>query len=226
MPSQALTALKIALQEIPFLRAAARHAKSNSHYFHVERAVSRAQVVLLSSHFERYFYAVNEEIVSHLKVVGLSSDRIPEILRLLHSQPLIDDLGDAQWDRRADLLKRFVTDEAWLWSGSNGGDISHDRLLSWMKAPNSRNLIRYYKYWGIDDIFNNITRKTTNRSQLFLLVQELVDNRNKIAHGDISIQATKSDILRYTNTVNIFCSRSDRLLCRHVSKLCNNSPPW
>jgi hypothetical protein len=41
------------------------------------RAVGRGQIVLLCSHFERYIYAINEELVAFLNTNQVQGNRLP-----------------------------------------------------------------------------------------------------------------------------------------------------
>jgi len=50
------------------------------------RVAGRAQVVLLSAHFERYIYSVNEEAVEFVNHLHIPAASLPENLRLLHSR--------------------------------------------------------------------------------------------------------------------------------------------
>jgi len=65
MPSEALRAFKTALGEIVDLRSVARPSLASSS-LRLARAAGRAQAVLLSAHFERYLYAINEEAIEFL----------------------------------------------------------------------------------------------------------------------------------------------------------------
>ena len=78
---------------------------------------------------------------------------------------------------------------------------------------------RYYRCWDIDDIFSRITQTPGARSKLWLGVQELVDMRNNIAHGDLTAQPAQADIQRYTMSARTFCERADGLLARVLGKL-------
>lgn len=228
MPSQALQTLVDVLGEVPLLAqsTASPLRRPRAKALEVARVVGRAQVMLLSSHFERYVYSANEEAVTYLNQARTPSERIPERLRLLHSAQVIDVLGGSQWEHRGDALTRFVASDGWLWTAASTGDLAHERLLTWMKAPNSKNLLRYYKLWGIDDVFSTITRSQAARGRIFLRVQELVDRRNDIAHGDYSAQATHLDLIRYLGTVRTFCTRADRILGKAVGKMANDQVPW
>src|SRR6478672_1195555 len=71
----------------------------------VVRALGRAEVVLLSSHFERYLYALNEESTAFIVSQSVEARRIPDEIRLLHAKPPVDTLAQTAWDRRADQLR-------------------------------------------------------------------------------------------------------------------------
>jgi hypothetical protein len=190
------------------------------------RAVGRSAVVLLSGHFERYFRAVNEEAAAFLNQRGVTRSALPQGLRLLHSRYPIDDLALVQWDNRTAKLEKFIQTERWLWADDVQGETQHERLLQWMRSPDTDNLTRYYRYWGIDNVFGVITRTPQSQGRLRLAVAELVDKRNNIAHGDIAAQASRSDVRRYKQTVLNFCGRADRVLARRLSQLTAAPPPW
>jgi hypothetical protein len=227
MPSSALGGLQAAIAEVGVLLAASSpRPKGLAARTARVRVLGRACVVLLSSHFERYVYAVNEEAASFVNGAPLTGDLLPEALRLIHSKPVFDGIAQTSWDRRADKLLEMARNESWLWLTGATGRLDADRLLHWMTAPKPDKLIRYYKYWGIQDVFSGITRSAQTRGRLFFLVSELVDKRNAIAHGDASAQATRTDVQRYITTVKTFCSRADRLFARRLAQLTASNPPW
>jgi len=228
MPSEALRSFTNAVGEIGdlFVAVAPSLSATASTALKVTRAIGRAQVVLLSAHFERYFYGVNEEAIYFLNSRRLAAATFSERFRLLHSKLPIDELGEMDWERRGAHLTTFISEDGWLWSHSETGTLLHDRLLAWLRSPKPSDLIRYYRYWDIDDIFSKITRKPGARGRLWLGVQEFVDMRNNIAHGDFAAQPTQSDIRRYIRSANTFCERADRQLSSVLSQLTQSERPW
>jgi hypothetical protein len=225
MPSAALFTFQNALGEIEDLVVVARPSLRRGD-LRTARAVGRAQAVLLSSHFERYFYTINEEAVTFLNAKSLDSTALPDSLKLLHSKYPIDDISATGWENRSEKLTTFIVEDGWLWQSNRQGALSHERLLAWLSAPIPADFRRYYRYWNIDDIFTSITRRPSARGQLWLGVQELVDVRNSIAHGDFAAQPTQRDIQRYLNSARTFCERVDRALARALGRLTAGDRPW
>lgn len=190
------------------------------------RVIGRACVVLLSSHFERYIYAVNEEATQILNEEEVKGDLLPERIRLLHSSVPVDVLLGTSWENRAEQLTSFIEMEAWLWTSGAKGVLDHNRLIMWMRAPSPRHLVRYFRYWGIENIFYSITRTSHTRTELQLRIEELVQKRNNIAHGDLSIEATHTEIDLYRDVTTIFSERSDRILGRAIGKLVGRPSAW
>jgi hypothetical protein len=95
-----------------------------------------------------------------------------------------------------------------------------------MKSPNPQDLVRYFKLWGTENIFEAITRSQNWRTSLWLGVQGLVDLRNNIAHGDYAAQATQGDVRRYIAHASMFCERVDRRVSRDIAQLFGIPRPW
>jgi hypothetical protein len=123
-------------------------------------------------------------------------------------------------------LTAFIAEDGWLWTANTAGILRHDRLLTWMKAPSPESLLRYFKSWGLEDIFTAVTRQQHTRSALWLGIRGLVELRNNIAHGDFSAQATQADVRRYLGNAQDFCVRADRVIARHISRSFNIPAPW
>ena len=189
----------------------------------VVRAINRASVVLLSSHLERYLRGVNEEAVGVINAATISGSALPETLRLQHSKIPVDELAEAQWNNRAAMLSQLMATDGWLWGSGPKATLDHDRLLRWMKSPSPERTLRLFKLWGISDVFSAVTRQPHTRQRMWLKLEELVDKRNDIAHGDSGTEATYKGHRYLCRVVRTFCTRADGILSRTLASLCGRN---
>jgi hypothetical protein len=227
MRSEALGNFLSALREVDALQRANPSPQEGSglRLPEIVRAIGRAEVVLLSSHFERYIYALTEEAVGRISDCGGTAGTLPAKLKLEHSRLSIEAIAATQWDRRGELLEKYTSNESWLWDAAAPIEyVDPERLLTWMKTPNAKALVKVFQLWGIQDIFKSITKKSTIQGHLRLRIDELVSKRNNIAHGDLTVQATYLDVVQYRAAVRTFCTRADRALARHLVRFVGERP--
>jgi hypothetical protein len=227
MPSEALKLLFAGIEEVRDLQTANPTPPGGlPDRPRVVRAINRASVVLLCSHLERYLRNVNEEAVRSINAATILGAALPESLRLQHSKIAIDELGDAQWDKRAAMLAHLVQKDGWLWAALPKADLDHDRLLRWLKSPSPDRSKRLFRLWNISDIFAVITRQPHTRQRMWLKLKELVEKRNDIAHGNSGAEATYQDVATYLAVVRTFCERADRALSRTLAEFLGGVRPW
>lgn len=226
MSSVALSALQAGLLEVGDLEAANPSPTGGPpRRARVTRAIGRGAVVILYSHFERYVRAINEEAVNALNPSPVVSRQLTERLRLQHSRLAIDGIHLIAWEKRAAALARFVASEAWLWDAAQTGILKAEPLVDWLVSVEPKLLVRFYAMWGIPDVFSAITRRPTTRTDLRLRIDELVNKRHRIAHGDPAAEATQRDVALYAAAVERFATRADRVLSRHLVRM--GAPvPW
>lgn len=192
------------------------------------KAHGRACVVLLSSHLDRYIYAVNEETVDWLNAQSCALATFPETFLLQQSKIAVDTLAERAWEKRAPLLRSFVATHGAAWApDGRSGSLEALPLLAWMKAPTPESLIRFYRLYGVPNIFDVITRTKSTRGRLYLGMRELVEKRNNIAHGDFQTQALATDVTRYLTAACKFAVSADKVLARAARRMAGTAiAPW
>lgn len=225
MISAALRELQQSLEEVSDLSALAKGLRPDR-TVHVKRtrAVCRSSVLLIYSHFEKYIYTINSESFDAICQFCTSYDRLPLMIRLHHSRRPIDSLASTSWEHRQKKLEELFSTESGLWRSGHEPQLVADRVLEWMTSVDVKSLERYYAMWGIDRIFNRITRAQHNRNEICRSIESLVAKRHNIAHGDYGETASKSDVTRYLKGVKVFCTRSDKQLVKRISKICGVNP--
>lgn len=226
--STALQNLEVGVEEVGHLLSADPTPRGGvSPQPAVTRAVIRAAVVLLCSHFERYLRSVTEEVVEILNNSSVDAERLSLEFRLQHTRVGVDKITRFQWEKREESLRNLITSDGWLWTdASELGTLDASRVLTWFKSPDPKRVKRLFKFWGIEDIFGSITRKPQTRAHFHRRLKELVEKRNRIAHGELAVEATRADIKMYEKSVTEFCRRADSALRRALKRNLGVSDVW
>ena len=227
MPSQALQALGVGALEVGVILAVDPTPPGGlSPHPARTRAVTRAALVMLCGHFERYVRGSIEEAVEFLNSAGVHSDRLPTRFRLQHTREPMESLSDTQWYRREEQLGSFVKNEGWLWAAVPPSSLEGRRLLTSMNTPTPKKVIKVYRMWGVNDIFRRITRASHTRGRFRSRLGELVQKRNNIAHGDFTVDTTRGDMEEYLDVVEEFCRRADGVLAKILHSWTNVPSGW
>lgn len=231
MSSSALQELQVGLQEVLALRQhpprLSGSRRSNPAILRATVAHRRACVVLLCSHFERYLYALNDLVVDYLNQCALPSSDIPIRIRLLQARRPINAMSQKQWDNREQDLLSFVTQHAPMWDPrAKVQSLSASPILESMKSPKIDDILKFFKLFGINDIFAMITVKKTGRTRLIRGLAALVDSRNGIAHGDQTVMPESTELTTYVYVVRDFCTRADKALGTSLRRMTKLAAPW
>ena len=231
MTSSALDDLLLGVREVRALRGFPPKQPSRSATLHLREeaqiAHRRACVVLLSSHYERYIYALNESVVDFLNGSQILSVEVPVEIRLLQIKTLVDGLAKTEWSRREDKLIELFSRYSSHWQPSEAiSGLQAPANLEWMKSPKIGDVKRYFRYFGVEDIVRVVTRNEGTRRTMGRQLQSLVDARNGIAHGDQTIQPDSTEISDYLVAVEAFCVRADKVMAQRLGRLADAAPPW
>ncbi len=181
-------------------------------------AVLRAAVVLLVSHFESYLKGLAEEHIDWLGDGQRESRTMPRQLRELYSLPRIEEISRCQDPmQRAALLKK-LDELTCLWKDAakpprgllkpsilvrlvtNAGPDVVDTLFDHL-GDNQRACDGEIDF-GIGEDVSSL--------RIRLALEDVVECRNAIAHGDASRIVTDADLARYRAFLLALSNRLDR----------------
>ena len=215
MPSQALHDLGVGASEVrDILRADPTPPGGLPLDPGITRALTRAALVMLCGHFERYIRGSVGEAIGIMNQATVDRDSLPPRFKLQHSREPVESLWQTSWERREEALCQFFESEGWLWARLPQGTLDEKRLLGFLKAPVPKRVARLYGMWGVNDIFRRITRAEHTRTRFRWRLKELVEKRNNIAHGEFTIETTRGDVDEYLDVVVEFCRRADGVLAK------------
>ena len=215
MPSQALLDFNIGASEVTdILRADPTPPGDIPQDPDITRALTRAALVMLCGHFERYIRGSVEEAIEIMNEAIFDRDLLPLRFKLQHSREPVERLWRTSWERRDKAFGKFFENEGWLWAPLPQGRLDEESLLGFLKAPVPQKMARLYRMWGVENIFRRITRAEHTRTRFLLRLKELVEKRNKIAHGEFTIETTRGDMDEYLDVVAQFCRRADGVLAK------------
>jgi hypothetical protein len=230
-PSAALQELQNGIAEFRALRShppMRRPQYSASAHSTALVAHRRACTVLLSGFYENYFYGVDEIAVSYLNGCGIDCDAVPVKMRLVQARKHVDDMSRRSWEKRQADLELFAQQVGPMWmAGETMSTLRAGPNLESMKAPTTQEVRRLYRLYGVEDVFSAVTRTSTARGKIIRSLDTLVENRNGIAHGDQTVQPTRTELTQYVDAVEKFCTRADVYFRTHLQRMSKTAPaPW
>ena len=180
-------------------------------------AVSRASTVLLVSHFESLVKSVAEEFMDSVASGAIESRSIPIGIRELHSIPRMEEIlacGDRA--QRATLLRK-ITEYGCLWvpeAKPPAGLLKASALVR--KVTSADHLV-------VDEVFDLMGAASPvcdgdidvdleddgvpSPVNIRLMLRDVIQCRNDIAHGDADRIPTRKDVERYIRQLEALSRR-------------------
>ncbi|MBB6346798.1 hypothetical protein FHU36_003307 [Nonomuraea muscovyensis] len=170
----------------------------------LENAVHRACLVLLVAHFEGFAKAALREYVDEICVVRPPARKLPPAFLELFTRDRIQEIASLPHGvERVHRTRKLFTAFSILWDEERSIDpqvISAKILARQMTSLKPDVLREAFALIGIDDIIDTTT------SHLFaaglsvrvdIKLEEIVNKRNSIAHGDYSVKPTSTELEDY-----------------------------
>lgn len=224
MPSRALRTLRGRLSDIQNLIDAgvAKVGKGVGRKWKVE-AVWRAAIVLCCAHLEGYVEDLFTESANRIIRAKLSTSKVPEELKLVPLRRFAESIRYAQSAAKRDEALRSLLIEA--------GRLSHPRKLiraadipkkyieelkGFFMNPWPDEIDTLFANLGVVKILDDISWHRMSSRRVRGRIHELVNRRNRIAHGTLGDRVRKAKVIQYRDFLERFGAHLDEKVRIHV----------
>lgn len=213
----AYSSLLVRLDEVELLLKMARKMERSDAVSNFSRinALCRSSAVLLCSHLEGYVKELGELTLTRIHSSKICRSKVSNLVSYYASYDIISEIKDtADGARLAGKLIEFIERDQSLWaqSGPYSEPISEERFNKSFASPSYDKVSAYIGRFGYSTFKRDLGRLLKAD---FLasknMVDHVVDTRNKIAHGDLTVSKTPGDLLEAVLLVKKFCRATDTI---------------
>ena len=208
------------LREIDTIITMARnfsHASSGPDDIFRSNVLCRSGIVLLCSHLEGYIESLGELAITRLVAKQVKKASLSPRFKYHLSQDLIDVIATInEPDDKAEKIAQFISRDLHIWdtNASFTQPLMGDNIVGRFATPNHRNIGRFFRRFGYDD-FDSAMLNALQRAKYDMCinaVNNLVSERNKIAHGDHLAIGTLTDLKHIYDQTILYCRTTDILV--------------
>lgn len=178
-------------------------------------SLCRGAVVLLCARLEAFIEELGEILLEALVRKAVDRSRMPPQLFFYIFRNAIEELQETRDPSGvATKLLDFIAREGPMWarSGPFPAVIDAARFNSNFATPNMDKIRSYFGRFGFVDYRRDLSRILgADITTTLNMVDHLVATRNQIAHGDISVQKTPSDIQSMVEIIRKFARATDKV---------------
>lgn len=186
-------------------------------------ALCRSGIVLLCSHLEGYIEALGNLAIDRISTRSLRKDALPLRFRYHLSRDLVDVIGDGtDPDSKATRIANFIGRDLYIWDQTEtfSGALRADNIVGRFMTPNHHNIGRFFRRFGYERFDGELKSVLEGRHPVCLnAINNLVSERNKIAHGDHLAIGTPTDLAFLYEQTKLYCQTVDTIVGNWFSGL-------
>jgi len=195
------------------LKASVIHAHTNKNKV---SALCRGAVVLLCSHIEGYIEGLGVLALDRIVLKEVKKSSLGGSFPYYFSKDIIDEIRDTGHPQRiSNKLRALMDRDSDIWSSAPVflQTLPSDRFIHGFASPTTKEIKKLFRRFGYTKYLNELGGLL---KQVYLpcinMVDQVVDQRNKIAHGDFIVTTTPSDLKSMVDLVHIFCRGTDQVV--------------
>ena len=189
----------------------------------VSSVLCRSSIVLLSSHIEGYIEDLAVLILSKMVEKRIRKTELPKQFLYYLSKDLLDDISDTRDPERiAEKLKELFSRDYYIWDDSDffNNDLRTDLFVHGFSNPGYMKIKRFFARFGYKKYSSDLGKfLKANYLSCTNMVNNVVDQRNKIAHGDVTTTSTPKDLADMLDLIHLFCRSTDIVIGDWFKKL-------
>ena len=226
--SPAFRRFEMRLDEVKHLRLLSTKYYQLSTVVGVERSahisvLMRSATVLLSSHIQGFVEDLSDIIVERLVQDSVPSSKIPDSLRYHATRSKLRELQSKQ--DSADLVasvRNYASSYSDIITLSGTASLSFlgSEYKDGFGNPTVKAIKSYLKRFGFVDYESEMRRRLKGDWNIVEnAINQIVDRRNKIAHGDSLATLTPSEMREYIDLARKFCATTDGVTTKHFRSM-------
>lgn len=176
-------------------------------------ALCRGGVVLLCSHIEGYIEDLGLCCLDRIAQRQVQKDALGNSFRYYLSRDFIERIKDTDDKSKISLtIDAFFARDGHLWDGSPNftSQLSADIFISNFSNPTHDKINKFFNRFGFDEYTKKLGQHLTRDYEpCSAMINNITDQRNKIAHGDANINASPSDLQNMVLLAKKYCRGTD-----------------
>lgn len=186
-------------------------------------ALIRAGVVLLSSHIQGFVEDYSDQLIDKMVADAIKINVLPDRLLFYASKSTMQKIQTStDPDNTIAAIRDFVLSRGHLLNpaSSVGAELIGSEYKDGFGNPTVKEICRFLKRFGYDEFKRDMERRLKGQYLIAAnAVDQIVEQRNKIAHGDPVVTSTPKDFREYLDLVQRFCSHADLLANTHFRRI-------
>ena len=179
----------------------------------LRNSLCRGGIVLLCSHIEGYVEDLISLALNRLATSQVQKNTFPPVLKFHLSRDLIVDINSStDPETIASKVEAFVSRDAHIWDSSLyfSAPLHIDNFVGRFATPTHSNISAFFRRFGYDTFPGELAAELkANFPACTNMVDQVVHQRNKIAHGDIFAYGTPADLKLMGSFVRLYCRYTD-----------------
>lgn len=216
------------LDEVSHLRKLSQKYNTFSRIVGIERdahvnILTRSSIVLLSSHIQGFIEDLGDLVVERIVLDSVSANRVPDSLRFHATKTKLKEIQQ-KTDGTAIVasIREYSNtyNDMISLSGPAPSTLIGSQYKDGFGNPTVKAITKYLMRFGFANYESEMKRRLKGNWPITEnAVNQIVDRRNKIAHGDSLATLTPLEMREYIILVKRFCSTTDSVTTKHFRSI-------